>query len=197
MGWVCHSTLTAGGARQSAMFGQPHLWSRFTAINQDLKLECVNAIAVNVAHAADIGALVASVHELFQEDGGRHDPFMDTAWPTRDGDAYYASVVDDPDCLLLLARDGSTVVGHLVGKLHRADSIRLAPFAVLESMRVQPQYRGQGVGSLLVREFFAWARRHRAVQASVTAYAANHRAQSFYARHGFTAHSVTMRAPEP
>ena len=150
---------------------------------------------MSTARAEEIDALVASVHGLFQEDAGRHDRFMDTRWPMREGVAYYAGLVDDAHCLLALARDGDRVVGHLVGKLIEPDSIRQARFAVIESMRVQPQFRGQETGSLLVQEFFAWARRHGAVHASVTAFAANEGAHRFYTRHGFTPMSVTMRAP--
>jgi len=152
-------------------------------------------ISVSAARAADIDAFVASVDGLFHEDGGRHDPFLDTGWPEREGSAYYAGIVDDPNCLLAVARDGDRVVGHLVGKLVGPDSIKLVRFAVLESIRVDPDARGQGVGSLLVAEFLAWARRNEAAVASVTAYAANDGAQRFYARHGFAPGSVTMRAP--
>jgi GNAT superfamily N-acetyltransferase len=152
-------------------------------------------VTVSAASLADIDELVASVGGLFQEDGGRHDPFLDTGWPAREGTQYYTGLVDRPDCLLAVARDGDRFVGHLVGKLIEPDSIRLVRFAVLESIRVWPDSRGLGVGSRLVEEFLAWARRHQAVQASVTAYAANDGARRFYARHGFAPASVVMRAP--
>src|SRR6266508_3369335 len=152
-------------------------------------------ITVSAARLEDTEPFAASVVGLFQEDGGTHDPFLDTEWPVPGGASYYAGLVGDQACLLAVARDGDRVVGHLVGKLVGPDSIRLARFAVLESMRVQPDARGTGVGSRLVEEFFAWARRHEAAQASVTAYAANDGAGRFYARDGFAPSSVTMRAP--
>jgi GNAT superfamily N-acetyltransferase len=139
-------------------------------------------------------AFVASVDALFHEDGGRHDPFMDVGWPAREGSSYYRGLLEDPDCLLAVAHDGTVVVGHLVGKLVGPDSIRLVRFAVLESMRVRPELRGRGIGSLLVDEFVRWARRSGAEQASVTAYAANDGARRFYLRHGFAPMGVTMRA---
>ena len=73
--------------------------------------------------------------------------------------------------------------------------MRTAAVAVLESMRVAPDPRSAGVGSLLIQHFFAWARERGARQASVTAYAANHAAQRFYERHGFAPASITSRAP--
>jgi hypothetical protein len=52
--------------------------------------------------------------------------------------------------------------------------VRTAAVAVLESMRVAPDPRTAGVGSMLIWHFFAWARERVTRQASVTAYAAFH-----------------------
>jgi GNAT superfamily N-acetyltransferase len=150
-------------------------------------------VTIEVATAADIDELVGSVSGLFHDDAGQHDPCMDLTWPAREGPAAYGDVVDDPSALLLLARAGDRVVGHLVGKLREPNSMRPCRLAILESMRVAPDARGQGVGSRLVERFFQWARECKAVQASVSAYAANERARRFYARHGFELHEVTMR----
>jgi GNAT superfamily N-acetyltransferase len=151
-------------------------------------------VTVNVATHDDIDALVASVAGLFREDSGQHDALTDQGWPAREGAAYYARLAGARDCLLLLARDGDTVVGHLVGKLTGPSSLQVACLAVLESMRVAPGARRAGTGSLLVEAFFAWAREHGAREASVTAYAANDAAQRFYERHGFLPRSVISRA---
>ena len=153
----------------------------------------MSGFTVGTAGPDDIDVLVASVEGLFREDGGRHDPSIDVAWPTREGAGYHASLLDDPDCLLAVARQERDVVGHLVGKLVGPHALRRVRFAVLESMRVRPDLRGHGIGGLLVEEFVGWARRSGAELASVTAYAANEGAKRFYARHGFAPMSVTMR----
>ena len=98
----------------------------------------MSGFTVGTAGPDDIDAFVASVEGLFREDGGRHDPSIDVAWPTREGAGYYAGLLDDPDCLLAVARQESDVVGHLVGKLVGPDALRRVRFAVLESMRVRP-----------------------------------------------------------
>lgn len=151
-------------------------------------------VTISVATADDIPAFVESVSGLFHDDAGQHDPSMDLTWPEREGPRAYGSVVADPAVLLLLARAGDRTVGHLVGKLRGPSSIQPSRLAVLESMRVAPDARGHGVGGQLVGRFFEWAREHAAVQADVSAYAANDGARRFYARHGFEPHEVTMRA---
>jgi GNAT superfamily N-acetyltransferase len=151
-------------------------------------------VTVNAATRDDIDALVVSVAGLFREDAGQHDSLMDLDWPAREGAAYYSGLMTDRGCLLVLARDGDRVIGHLVGKLSEPSSIQVQRVAILESMRVNPASRRAGVGSLLVQHFLTWARECGAQQASVTAYAANATAQRFYERHGFAPKSVTSRA---
>jgi len=154
----------------------------------------MTAITVKTVTRADLDDLVASVTALFREDAGQHDPATDQSWPGREGPANYASLLGDRSCLLALACDGDRAVGHLVGKVSGPNSIRTVTLAVLESMRVAPESRGAGVGSLLVRYFLTWAREQGAQQASVTAYAANSTALRLYARHGFQPMSITSRA---
>jgi GNAT superfamily N-acetyltransferase len=156
----------------------------------------MTTFAVTAVALDDIGLLLDSVGALFREDPGRHDSGVrNTDWPAQGGLAYYSGLVDDPSCLLALARDADgNAIGHLVGKLSGPNDMLLARLATLESIRVTPEARGAGVGSELVRYFFAWAREEGAVQASVTAYAANEEALRFYARHGFAPHTVTARA---
>ena len=156
-------------------------------------------IDIRVVEPADIDALVASVAGLFAEDAGASDPGVDTTWPDREGAGYYSGLIGDDACLLALAwagdrGAGDRVVGHLVGKLREPTDLNRDRIAVLESIRVHPDARNAGVGSLLVDHFRDWARRHDAGQASVTAYAVNTAAQRFYARHGFVPSLVTMRA---
>lgn len=149
---------------------------------------------VSAATPDDLDALLESVAGLFREDAGQHDTLMNVDWPAGHGAAYYSGLMTDRDCLIALARDGDRVIGHLVGRLTGPSPVRTGNLAVLESMRVAPDARQAGVGGLLVRHFFDWARDGGAEQASVTAYAANHPARRFYARHGFIPQSVISRA---
>jgi GNAT superfamily N-acetyltransferase len=147
-------------------------------------------MTVSECRPEDVPELVASAAALFAEDGGRHDPLMDTGWPAREGEAYYAGLVDDPECLCLLAGAGA---GHLVGRLRRPDPVRPgAVTAVLESMRVAPERRREGVGGALVDAFLAWARAHGANEMSVQAYAQNAGALAFYRAHGFRPFLVAL-----
>ncbi|HST67135.1 MAG TPA: GNAT family N-acetyltransferase [Mycobacteriales bacterium] len=154
----------------------------------------MSEVTVRAAGREDVDAVVESVVGLFREDAGRNDPTVNVHWPALEGAENYGALVADGDCLLAVARDDDRVVGHLVGKLAQPDSFRRQRVAVLESMRVHPDARDAGVGTLLVRHFLDWARDREAVQASVSAYAANEAALRFYARQGFAPMTITLRA---
>jgi GNAT superfamily N-acetyltransferase len=148
---------------------------------------------VSVARPDDIEMLVASVAQLFRDDAGQHDKYADITWPQREGFAHYSALLTDPGCLVLVAREGSEVIGHLVGKLSESTPTRSARFAILESVYVNAASRGAGLGSQFVQYFLTWARERGAVQANVSAYVANDGAQRLYQRHGFAPQSVTLR----
>lgn len=147
-------------------------------------------MTVSVCVAEDVPELLESVSALFAEDGGRRDPFMDTGWPAREGRAYYARLVQAPDCLCLLARHGA---GHLVGRLLPTDELRPeAVRAELESMRVAPERRREGLGGELVDAFLTWAADRGANEVTVSAYARNETALAFYENRGFRPFLVTL-----
>lgn len=151
---------------------------------------------IRAAKPADVAELVRSVGALFAEDGARRDAHMDLDWPAREGARYYSAMVADPRCLCLLAYGSAeplTSVGHLVGRLRGSDPLRPgASLAVLESMRVDPAWRGDGVGRALVTQFCEWARSRGANETSVTAFSSNSSAIRFYERNGFSPFEATL-----
>lgn len=151
------------------------------------------SVTVTTADRGDVDGFVASMIGLFREDGGAHGAATNPDWPVQERMAQYSGLLSDGTCLLAVARDGHRVVGHLVGKFAEPDGLRLQRFAVLESMRVDPDHRASGIGGLLVDHFLGWARQRSAQQASVRAFAANQGAQRLYQRHGFAPMTVTMR----
>jgi GNAT superfamily N-acetyltransferase len=151
------------------------------------------AIRTSPATSDDIPAILASADALVATDAGRHDAAAtNLGWAAQTGMAYCTSLLASADNLVLLARDGDEVVGHLVGRLSGPGSVHPIRVAELESIHVYPGHRGRGAGEQLIRAFLAWAAGNGAQRATVTAYAANDGAQRFYARHGFALKSVIL-----
>ncbi len=149
---------------------------------------------VSEVSTSDLPHLLASVRELFREDAGKHDPLTDTSWPEHSGAAYYSPLIEDDDSLCLLAFSGDAAAGHLIGRIRSGDPLRPGVVtAVLESLRVAPEFRRGGAASALVSRFLAWAADRHADQLKVTAYAANEAAVAFYRGHGFVPFELTLR----
>ncbi|MEV1169979.1 GNAT family N-acetyltransferase [Nonomuraea sp. NPDC049784] len=155
------------------------------------------SLVITVARVGDVHALIQSAGSLFQEDGGRRDPFMDAGWPTRSGLDYYMGMITNPGSLALLARRDSTegaVVGHLTGQMRAPNERRpKAVVAELVSIRVAEEERDHGVGAKLVEHFFAWAKAQGANQATVSAYASNTDAIRFYQARRFQPELIQLK----
>lgn len=150
-------------------------------------------IRIGTATADDIPDILASVDALVATDAGSHDAAAtNLGWASETGIAYCTSLLASSQNLVLLARDGDEVVGHLVGRFSGPGSVHAIRVADLESIHVYPAHRGRGVGEQLIRAFLVWAAERGAQRATVTAYAANDGARRFYARHGFAVRSVTL-----
>lgn len=152
-------------------------------------------VVVRKAEHADVEGLVACSRALFAEDAGTRDPDINIDWPREHGPRRFASGIDDPDRLLLVADRDGEVVGHLTGLVAEASAMKPVRVATLVSMYVQPAYRREQIGGRLVREFTVWAREKDAGLAEVTAYSSNTEAIRFYERNGFAAKSVTLGIP--
>jgi GNAT superfamily N-acetyltransferase len=149
-------------------------------------------VTIRTAGRRDLDTVVALSAALFAEDAGQRDPHTDLDWPRREGHEYYGGLLSGPITRCWLAEVDGDVAGSLIGRIKRETTVRPVRVAELESMYVRPEYRSAGAGAALVAEFFEWARGKGAQLASVTAYAANDRALSFYTRTGFVAQTVQL-----
>lgn len=150
-------------------------------------------IQIATATADDIPEILASADALVRTDAGVRDAAASNpGWASETGIAYCTSLLASPENLVLLARSGDEVIGHLVGRLSGPGSVHPIRVADLESIHVYPAHRGRGVGGQLVRPFLMWATENGAQRVTVSAYAANHGAQRFYARQGFGPRSVIL-----
>jgi GNAT superfamily N-acetyltransferase len=149
-------------------------------------------VTIRTAGRRDLDDVVALSVALFAEDAGQRDRHTNLDWPRREGHEYFGGLLTGPTTRCWLAEVDGDMAGSLVGRINRESSLRPVRVAELESMYVRPEYRGVGVGTALVAEFFEWARGRGAKLAAVTAYAANDRALAFYGRNGFVSRSVQL-----
>lgn len=149
-------------------------------------------VKIRKAEQSDVEAIVGFSYALFQEDAGQRDPSMNLEWAKENGAAYFSELIASDKNIGLLALVEDNVIGYLVGRVREATSLSLIKKADLESMFVEEQYRGQGVGAQLAQMFLKWAIEQGVEQITVTAYAANERAIAFYQGLGFKPKNLTL-----
>lgn len=149
----------------------------------------MNTVTVRRARPSDLAGAEADVAALFAEDSGTRDATIRQDWPRRHAGAWLEEQAVDERKVLLIA-ETSGQAGYLAGEVLAASAMRTASVAVLVSMYVRPDFRGQGVGRRLVEAFRDWARAQGADRMSVTAYADNTAASRFYQRQGFAPREI-------
>jgi ribosomal protein S18 acetylase RimI-like enzyme len=90
------------------------------------------------------------------------------------------------DKIILVACDGDTLVGMLSGQI--VVSTASGGFSVLlEDLFVQKDYRGLGIGSMLLLKITEWGHEMDCVRIQLVADKTNSQAKKFYLKHGFSA----------
>ena len=154
-------------------------------------------VSIRRAGPEDVSEIVSLNHSLFQEDAGTRDPYTNLNWPREGGSEYFSGLLGSERVLCLLAESGGETVGYLVGYKKEKSSLRPVDAAELESMYVREGYRSLGVGKRLVDEFLRWLGQQGVERVSVTAYAANERAISFYEKLGFEPKNLSLEMGVP
>lgn len=146
-------------------------------------------LVIREAIIDDAGVLLGYAARLFSEElSGLHRRPV----PTLEEElAFVSSYCDPPNSVLLVAEDDARVVG-LVGLLGRALEQEAHVGSV--GLSVDRDYRGRGIGTLLLERLLEWAPAHGVTRVEIEAFANNPRALRLYERVGFVREGVRRDA---
>jgi ribosomal protein S18 acetylase RimI-like enzyme len=114
-----------------------------------------------------------------------YDAYMHKEYAyTQDGEKYYKEVTSNSEYICILAEDNGKPVGYLAGS-HKNLTYRTVKIMELNDMGVSPEYRSQGIGSLLVAELKRIAKSEGYQTIYVNSYFKNTKAIEFYKKQGF------------
>lgn len=148
-------------------------------------------IKIDKAKIKDLEAVKKLNQELFNYDF-KFDKTLDLNWPKKNK-KYYAQRIKSKNSITLIAKDGKTVIAYLVGSLMKVEGWRkLNKLAELENMLVLEKYRGQGIGSSLIKEFLKWAKTKKADRVKVIASSENLEAINAYKNNKFIEYNVVL-----
>lgn len=152
-------------------------------------------VRVRPAHHADLRAILDLWRELiaFHKTIGETDMRLGSA-VTADGREFFEEHIGKRDRLCLIAEDGGTAIGFLVGTLRRrSPAFGGWRYGHIYDLYVQDSRRGRGVGTALVLEAFRWFRRHRARRVQLQVRARNTLGIDFWKGLGFSTLALTMQ----
>lgn len=132
-------------------------------------------------------------HKLFIKEYRDFDKTLDKRYPyTKIGKQYFVFRATMPrQGVLVVAESKGKIIGYLAGGLQKRKISRLpARYAELENMIVESTFRGEGIGSELIKYFFDWCAKKKVNYISVTASGKNSRAQKLYHKMGFANYDV-------
>jgi ribosomal protein S18 acetylase RimI-like enzyme len=154
----------------------------------------MNNLKIRKAKLSDLKIVRDLNAELFKFDGPR-DKFINHQWPYKEGEKYFKKMIKGDKTVCLVAKINKEIVGYLAGAVTKKLSYRIVKKRIeLENIFVVEKYRGKGVGSKLVEEFFKWGREQKATRILVVAYATNYKAIEFYKKNKFSPFSFSLEA---
>lgn len=146
------------------------------------------------AETSDIVRIQELNAKLSEMEAEEHDSTIDPEWClTEEAANWYRKRINQGNGFAVVAQEDQTVIGYAIGATGSAEEFRTTDtLAELETMYLQPEYRGQGIGTRLLEEFKDWADNQDADRLRVEASAQNKGAIRFYRDNGFEDYTITL-----
>lgn len=149
-------------------------------------------IVIRKARIEDLKAIQELNNKLFELEYNKFDPSLKVGWPfTEEGEEYFKDMIENE--IVFVAVVDNNVIGYLAGTVDTKNSCILKPISELDNFYVEENYRGQGIGTKLVKEFKNYCFDKGIEEMKVTASALNINAIEFYKKIGFKEFEITLK----
>ncbi|HUW24745.1 MAG TPA: GNAT family N-acetyltransferase [Patescibacteria group bacterium] len=141
-------------------------------------------IKIKTAKSSDWKLIQKLNNEVFLNDE-ENDDDLDLDWPfSEKGIDYYQKLASGKYGKCYIAYLGKIPVGYVALAIKNF-GYRKSKYVEIENIGVNPEYRSQGIGKLLVDASVRWAKEQKATKLFVSAYWNSKRAINFYKKNGF------------
>jgi len=114
-----------------------------------------------------------------------HDDDLDLNWPFSEvGIKYYKRLANGEYGKCFIAYVGDKPTGYVALAI-KDFGYRKSKYVEIENIGVEPEFRSQGIGRLLMEKATEWAKEKGATKLYVSAYWENKKAVDFYKKNGF------------
>lgn len=152
-------------------------------------------INIRGAGAPDVKLLQDLNHKIMVNNF-QFDEKINSDWEaTEYGRKFFEERCTDSKWHTIIAEADGKPVGYLNGGLDNFGYRKTGAqkVAVIENVGVIPEFQNQGIGKLLVENFFAWTKKQGAFQVQVVCFAKNSQALDWYKQLGFEQSDIVMQ----
>ncbi len=136
--------------------------------------------------------IIQSLDKELIDDNAAYDKQLNLSYSFSPAGIYhFKKAINDPNYCCFVAFVDIKPVGYLIGAPKKV-SYRTTKIAEILELGVSPQYRSQGIGTYLIKDFLEWCKARGYERVAVNAYYANDRAISFYKRQGLSPMDITL-----
>ena len=142
------------------------------------------------AKLTDLKKIQELNNELFELELANFDKYLIKNWPlSKEGEDYFKNAIKES--FVIVAETDNKVVGYLLGE---ESCIPYYNFKIAElcNMCIDSNYRKQGIGNLLYKEFEKFYNEQGITRFMVTASFKNESAKAFYKKMGFSEANSTF-----
>jgi ribosomal protein S18 acetylase RimI-like enzyme len=141
-------------------------------------------VNIKTAESKDWKIIQKLNNQVFINDQ-EHDDDIDMDWPfSADGIKYYKKLADGKYGKCFIAYSHNQPVGYVAISI-KDFGYRKSKYVEIENIGVDPEFRSQGIGKMLVEKATEWAKVIKATKLFVIAYWENTKAVNFYKKNGF------------
>ena len=153
----------------------------------------VNEIFIRKAQLEDLNIIQNLNNELFKLEKENYDSTLVRDWPlSEDGKQYFEDLIINHYVIVAIKDD--KIVGYLAGSINEKGSYEEIQYGEINNMLVDNNFRGLGIGKLLIDKFKQYCKDNNINNLKVVASAKNIKAIEFYKNNGFNDFDITLTA---
>jgi ribosomal protein S18 acetylase RimI-like enzyme len=149
--------------------------------------------STRAADSTDLERIIDLNLKLFKYESAFNDG-LNLSWTlSPEGKKYFQKLLRQDRGIIFVAELEGKIIAYLAGTLIGKINYRLEKcFAEIDNMFVLPDYRGQGVGSALIEQFYNWSKEQGVEKILTEINQENPTAQEFYGKNDFQPHSFVL-----
>lgn len=151
----------------------------------------MNDIIIRKAQLEDLNIIQNLNNELFKLEKEKYDSTLVQDWPLSEvGKQYFEDLIINH--YVIVAEKDDKIVGYLAGSINEKGSYEEIQYGEINNMLVDNNFRGLGIGKLLIDKFKQYCKDNNINNLKVVASAKNIKAIEFYKKNGFNDFDITL-----